>query len=68
MREGYTTEVTHGDGSKTITHSQLHPDSVVIDRDVRAYFPGSEAINQALRGLIALIPKKRAVRKAAAKP
>ena len=33
--------------------------------DVRRYFPDSNAVNAALRGLIALIPaKRRAVRKA----
>ncbi len=26
-RQGYTTEVAHGDGSKTITHYQVHPES-----------------------------------------
>lgn len=67
MREGYTTEVTHGDGTKTITHYQVPPDSVVIDCDVRVYFPDSEAINHALHGLIALIPKKSVARKNTAK-
>ena len=66
-RQGYTTEVTHGDGSKTITHYQVHPESVVVDRDVRAYFPNSEAVNHALRGLIALIPKKKVARQKATK-
>lgn len=67
LREGYTTEVTHEDGSKTITHYQVHPDAVVIDGDVRTYFPDSEAIHHALRGLIALIPKKKVSRRKAAR-
>ena len=38
---------------------------MVLDQDVRAYFSDSDAVNAALRGLIALIPaKRRAVRKA----
>jgi hypothetical protein len=33
--------------------------------DVQAYFPDAEAVNTALRGLIALIPtRRRAIRKA----
>jgi hypothetical protein len=40
------------------------PGSVVLDQDVRAYFPDAEAVSAALRGLIALIPaKRRATRK-----
>jgi hypothetical protein len=32
---------------------------VMLDPDVRAYFPDTEAVNTALRGLIALIPMRR---------
>jgi hypothetical protein len=62
-REGYTTVVKHADGSKTIIHHQVHPGAVVLDADVREYFPDSEAVNTALRGLIALLPKRRSRRK-----
>jgi hypothetical protein len=58
-REGYTTVVTHPDGTKEITHYRPVPGSVVLDQDVRAYFPDSNAVNAALRGLMALIPAKR---------
>jgi hypothetical protein len=30
----------------------------MLEPDVREYFPDSEAVNEALRGLIALIPRK----------
>jgi hypothetical protein len=63
-REGYTTVMTHPDGTKEITHYRPVPGSVVLDQDVRAYFPDSDAVNAALRGLVALIPaKRRAARK-----
>ena len=58
-RQGYTTVVTHPDGTKAMTHYRPVPGSVVLDQDVRAYFPDSEAVNAALRGLMALIPAKR---------
>ena len=47
------------DGTKEITHYRPVPGSVVLDQDVCAYFPNSDAVNAALRGLIALIPAKR---------
>ena len=63
-RQGYTTVVTHPDGTKEITHYRPVPGSVVVDQDVGAYFPDSDAVNAALRGLMALIPaKRRAARK-----
>jgi hypothetical protein len=34
-------------------------DAVLIDRDVRAYFPDATAINNALRALIGIIPHKQ---------
>ena len=57
--EGYTTVVTHPDGTREITHYRPVPGGVVLDQDVRAYFPDSAAVNTALRGLMALIPAKR---------
>jgi len=63
-REGYTTVVTHPDGTKEITHYRPVPGSVILDQDVRVYFPDSDAVNAALRGLMALIPaQRRATRK-----
>jgi len=64
MRQGYTTILNHPDGTKEVTHYRPLPGCVVLDQDVRAYFPNSDAVNAALRGLIALIPaKRRAARK-----
>ncbi len=38
------------------TYAQTTP--ITLDPDVRKYFPDSESVNRALRGLIALIPSK----------
>ncbi len=59
IRKGYRTVVHHTDGSKTITYYRVHPQAVVLDPDVQAYFPNAEAVNTVLRGLMALIPTKR---------
>lgn len=32
--------------------------AITLDPDVREYFPDSESVNRALRGLIALIPSR----------
>lgn len=64
MRKGYTTILNHPDGTKEVTHYRPLAGCVVLDQDVRAYFPDSDAVNAALRGLIALIPaRRRAARK-----
>ena len=64
LRQGYTRVVQHKDGTKEMTHFRPLPGTVHLDPDVRAYFPDSESVNAALRGLIALIPaKRRAARK-----
>lgn len=56
MRQGYTTIVHKSDGSTVVTETR----PIYLDEDVREYFPDSQAVNEALRGLIALVPEKRA--------
>ena len=50
-----TLRIHHPDGS--ITVETVEP-AIELDPDVREYFPDSEAVNRALRGLIELIPEK----------
>ncbi|MEM6432210.1 MAG: hypothetical protein AAF708_23430 [Deinococcota bacterium] len=50
----YTIKIRQPDGS--ITVETIQP-AIELDPDVRKYFPDSEAVNRALRGLIALIPE-----------
>jgi hypothetical protein len=65
MRQGYTTVLRHKDGTKEVTHYRPLPGTVHLAPEVQAYFPDAEAVNTALRGLIALIPtRRRAIRKA----
>ena len=54
--KGYTREVHQKDGTKEITYVCPLAGSVVLDPDVQIYFPDADAVNRALRGLIALIP------------
>ncbi len=48
-----TLKVRHPDGSVTV---ETAPPTIELEPDVRRYFPDSEAVNKALRGLIELIP------------
>ncbi|MEA3358223.1 MAG: hypothetical protein U9R17_02280 [Thermodesulfobacteriota bacterium] len=54
---GYTIRIHHSDG----TYSErrvLGEKTVVLDPDVWEYFSSSDAVNNALRTLISLVPKK----------
>ena len=55
-KKGYTVRIHNEDG--TVTEKHYGP-MVALDMDVAAYFPDSESVNKALRGLIALIPNKQ---------
>jgi len=59
LREnGYTIRVYNADGTFTETRV-LGEKTVVLEPDVSAYFPDSQAVNNALRTLVSLIPDKR---------
>lgn len=56
FREGYSVTVDHADGTSTTKDYVPEQDMIKLEPDVKAYFPYSESVNRALRGLIALIP------------
>ena len=58
-REGHTVKIRKTDGTTLVQHFKIEDGAVLLDPDVSAFFPTSEAVNTALRSLIALIPKKR---------
>ena len=60
-REGHTVKIYESDSTVTVQYFTLEEGAVLLEPDVRAYFPDSEAVNRALRGLIALIPEKQRV-------
>lgn len=59
MRRGYTCTVHHEDGTSETTEVRPMEGSILLDPDVQAYFPDAEAVNTALRALIALRPRRR---------
>ena len=59
MRKGYVVEIRNPDGSVEVKRHEPEEGTVLLEPDVRKYFPDSDAVNAALRALIALIPKKK---------
>ena len=68
MKQGYTVRVTNEDGTVTVRHFMPRENAILLDPDVRVYFPDSESVNRALRSLIALIPEKSGKQVAEKKP
>ena len=58
-RQGHTVRIHQADGSVSVRYFTLADGAVMLEPDVRDYFPNSDAVNTALRSLIALIPAKR---------
>ena len=58
-RRGYQVIIHKADGTTEVRDFALPEGAVVLDPDVRAYFPDSEAVNRTLRGLISLMPQQR---------
>lgn len=57
-RNGHTVTVHKSDGTTQVQYFKLEEGAVMLEIDVRKYFPDSEAVNKALRGLITLLPTK----------
>lgn len=55
-RQGHTVKIREADGTVTVRHFTLADGAVMLEPDVRAYFPNSNAVNKALRSIIALVP------------
>ncbi len=59
MREGYSINIHNDDGTTTIQKIVRPEGTIMLDPDVREYFPDAESVNNALRSLIRLIPPRR---------
>ncbi len=62
-RQGHQVRVYQEDGTVTIKYFILQEGAVMLEPDVRKYFPDSDTVNTALRSLISLIPDKPAKRR-----
>lgn len=55
--QGHTVRIREDDGTVTVHYFTLEEGAVMLDPDVREFFPTSESVNNTLRSLIAIIPK-----------
>ncbi|MFH0976676.1 MAG: hypothetical protein V1874_12910 [Spirochaetota bacterium] len=62
-RDGHKVVIRKTDGTESVQYFKLEDGSVMLEPDVRDYFPDSESVNKALRSLIEIIPQKRNHRK-----
>jgi hypothetical protein len=62
LQKGYSVRVLNEDGTVTVQAFVPKENTVLLDPDVKAYFPDSESVNRTLRSLIDLIPEKKAGR------
>jgi len=59
MQAGYTITVHKEDGTTVVKDVMPKKGAIILEPDIRAYFPDSESVNTALRCLIPLLSKKR---------
>jgi hypothetical protein len=57
-RRGHTVRIYQEDGSVNVQYFTQADGAVMLEPDVRRYFPDSKTVNGVLRSLIALIPQK----------
>jgi hypothetical protein len=58
-RAGHEVVIQKADGTTSVQYFKLEDGAVMLEPDVRKYFGDSEAVNKALRSLIAIIPNKK---------
>lgn len=56
-QEGYSVTIHDEDGTSTTQHFPKQDNVIILDSDVKKYFPNSEIVNSTLRSLIKLIPQ-----------
>lgn len=65
-RKGHKVTVHKDDGTSCVQYYKLEDGAVMLAPDVRTYFPDSESVNETLRSLIKIAPKKKRTRPHAA--
>jgi hypothetical protein len=58
-RKGHEVRVYEENGEVTIHYFTLEDGAVMLEPDVREYFPTSERVNETLRALISIAPSEK---------
>jgi hypothetical protein len=61
-RKGHTVKIHKADGTVSVQYFLPREGSVLLEPEVREYFPDSDAVNNALRCLIPLLQRKRGLK------
>ena len=61
LQHGYTIEIHQPDGTTVIEEVRPTEGVVVLDTDIREYFPDSRSVNDALRALVKLVPSRKKI-------
>lgn len=59
MQGGYTVTIHKADGTSLVKKVKPAEGVVILEPDVREYFPDSDSVNATLRSLIRLIPTQQ---------
>jgi hypothetical protein len=59
MQAGYIVTIRKANGTTIVKDVVPKGNTVLLEPDVREYFPDSRSVNEALRCLIPLLPKRR---------
>ncbi len=59
MQGGYTITIHKADGTTLVKEVKPAEGAVILEPDVRKYFPDSDSVNVTLRSLIRLIPTQQ---------
>jgi hypothetical protein len=62
-QQGYRVIIHRIDGTVEERDYTLPDGVIALDPDIRPYFPDTESVNNALRGLIQLIPRRSSLEK-----
>lgn len=62
IQAGYTITIHKADGTIITKDVMPKEGAVVIEPDIRVFFPDSESVNRTLRCLIPILPKKRSAK------
>ena len=58
-RQGHRVTIHQDDGTTIVQQFTLEDGAIMLDPDVREYFPDAASVNHALRTLIHLIPQRQ---------
>jgi len=60
-RKGHKVVIHKEDGTDSVQYFKLEDGAVMLEPEIKKYFPDSAAVNKALRSLIEILPEKKRI-------